>query len=185
MAFPRQDPGRRRRKLFLFPLMDMFFILLLFYLSVVVIGKEASDIQQSKYPTPLPDLGRTQVFIQMIDGQHFVWLDNTTIEQHRSIRRAVERNRGDLADLGSMMGRFVASMAECPTTEVNVVVRCPDVVSFGDLLIFQQTLLESAASRLPTGTAVLFAIAHGSVDDLLQAQQPQLEGDYQDIEVRF
>jgi len=172
-------PGRR--KLMLFPLMDMFFILLLFFL--VTSGLKPNKIVKkgNLHAAPAARIAEAQILIQMtLDGK-MLWLDNTVF---RSGWRA-EFPARFIAEISedAVTGRlrnFLEIYRGCSGDEVLAVIRCPGSLDYSDLRRLERTLKTAADSlsrvipwyccspdeAIPHPRKIEFSIVEGSLDDI-------------------
>jgi biopolymer transport protein ExbD len=73
VAFKRLDT--EKRKMQLVSLIDMAFILLLFFMVTIFVAQLLKQEQKIFVPTPKNEPGRAQIFIQLLEDNNFVWID--------------------------------------------------------------------------------------------------------------
>ena len=74
MAFRTQKSDFR--KVQLVSLIDMIFILLVFFMVTVTVVRLTIKEQKLPVPTPISERGRAQIVIQLLDNGDFLWLDD-------------------------------------------------------------------------------------------------------------
>jgi len=111
MIYSGATEPRWRRSLVLFPLMDMFFILLMFYLALALEGTP----QQSRirYLTPNDALGRAQILIQAITPDSVVWID------------IIEYDTCLVSELENKVDNYKNVLGPCIGEDIYLVIRCP------------------------------------------------------------
>jgi biopolymer transport protein ExbD len=165
-----------RRKLMLFPLMDVFFILLIFFLAIAAIKFELphqwNKIESTECATPVPDVGETHVLVQLDDdGSHFTWLDydfRDSIQQYG--RAALEHLTFPIGSLGEKARDFRNRAGMCSARLINVAIRCPNNLPYGTVWKVQKTIREGIEGEgSPTDIsqfAVHFSLLPGSLAGL-------------------
>ena len=91
MAFKKKR--RPKERVELVSLIDMVFILLVFFLVTSFVIRMPIQERSVSIPTPENKLGRAQIVIQYIDEERVFWLD----EQAASVVEEVEENYGYLS----------------------------------------------------------------------------------------
>jgi len=138
MAFRRFR--HEKRKLMLFPLMDMFFILLLFFL--INIGVE-SEQGEKVYTNVVPNEGegKAQILIRMIGTDQVLWLDNTTFlgawQDGFPDSHVIPVSR---QQFGDKFRHFRDVYGECLRNDVLTVICCPDDLNYRDVEGLQDSL---------------------------------------------
>lgn len=161
MAFKARQQARRR--LMLYPLMDMFFILLLFFL-VTAANKEPEKATEEvlyRYSLPKQDVGESQLLIQLIDGNQLKWLDYTFIEE---ISSQNEVETLPIHQLGSRFSEFAGRIRDGGGGEIHIVVRCPRELAFQDVQQVKQTLTNVTDDL--AGIELKFSLLEGSAGDV-------------------
>ena len=138
MAFKRSHYQKRRSMLF--PLMDMFFILLLFFL--VNIGtKEKGGDKAYQSAVPIQTMGEAQILLHMINADSVLWLDNTTF--HQDWRQGFPQSHIipiSQPVFQAKLGRFYDTYGRCLRKDVLTVIRCPDSLNYGYVVDLQDSL---------------------------------------------
>ncbi len=78
MAFKRRD--NEKKKMQLVSLIDMAFILLLFFMVTIFVANLLKQEQKIFVPTPKNEPGRAQILIQLLEDNKFVWIDKNATE---------------------------------------------------------------------------------------------------------
>lgn len=138
MAFKRFQYHKRR--LMLFPLMDMFFILLLFFL--VNIGtKEKGGDKAYKSAVPIQTMGEAQILLHMVNAYSVLWLDNTTF--HQEWQQGFPQSHIipiSQPVFQAKLGRFYRTYGKCLRKDILTVIRCPDSLNYGYVVDLQDSL---------------------------------------------
>lgn len=92
MAFKQYDTKKKRPQLI--ALIDMAFILLLFFLVSSLVAQLTKREQKLSLPTPENKSGRAQILIQLLDKNNFIYLD----QDFSSTVHAIEINYEFLPD---------------------------------------------------------------------------------------
>lgn len=96
MAFRRISHDNRRIQMT--SLIDLIFILLIFFVISSILIKLTTGESKLYVPTPKNEPGEAQILIQILDGGHYLWLDHTAIDtlrfysQHRQLPSANNYN---------------------------------------------------------------------------------------------
>ena len=165
MAFAKLQDVRQRRRLLLFALMDMFFILLLFYLAIVQIDIARESAVSTLYATPAREYGRAQILVQMVNADSIIWLDNSSFRGEDWRRDFPNRFQLSIGDLPERVRVFNEILGPCIGNDVYVVIQCPDWLSYVDVMQLQ-TRLKEVADESMNGRNLQYALLPGSVDDL-------------------
>lgn len=78
MAFRKLSPANR--KIQLVSLIDLIFILLIFFIITSVLIKLVRGESQLYIPTPKNEPGEAQILIQILDEDRYLWIDHTAID---------------------------------------------------------------------------------------------------------
>jgi biopolymer transport protein ExbD len=146
VAFSRiKDTGRRRLELI--PLMDMVFILLIFFLVTMFVAGLARQEQKLDIPTPKNEPGRAQIMIQLLPGGDFVWVDegatkivedverdfgymNPTALRERKVEEVLRRSTHNRDDLDRKLEALVERANGDPNAQHFVLIRCPNEIPY-------------------------------------------------------
>jgi biopolymer transport protein ExbD len=114
-----------KRKLYIFPLMDMFFMLLIFFFMI------QGGATPTKLEIGLPkkiDYGEANAIIQVITANSYIWLDSTCIGKYNPVQpAALLESRLDSTGLRSKIDQARDSRA----SRFLILVRCPNSIDYG------------------------------------------------------
>ena len=145
MPFRKQETDKR--KMGLISLMDLIFILLIFFL-VTNLMTQSAELEQKLYvPSPEDVRGRAQILVQLLEDGTVLWLDeNSTrivesvirrygFEHPDSLRRRILNTllRQSIIsgnDLNEKLNRLVNYANSKPNHRYFVLIRCPDMVPY-------------------------------------------------------
>ncbi len=175
MAF--KHPPRHREQIELVSLIDMIFILLVFFLVTSFVIRMPMQERSLYVPTPENQTGRAQILIQLIDEEHVFWLD----DQASSVVEEMESNYGYLSPsrlrdqiVRTLQKRYTISFdvlearlqtlrdrAEAdPGARFFVLIRCPDALPFYRVVNILTFLSEARYRNLKYGCV------GGTLDDI-------------------
>jgi hypothetical protein len=124
----------------LFPMMDMFFILLMFFLVNIGIKDEGGE-KAYKVAVPTESMGEAQILLQMVGVDSVLWLDNTTF--HHDWRQGFPQSHiipVSLPVFREKLGFFYDTYGRCLRKEVLTVIRCSGDLTYGDVEALQDSL---------------------------------------------
>lgn len=131
----------------LFPLMDMFFILLLYFLVTSGITR-TSGVKEFSNAVPVEGIGQAQILLQVVGADSVLWLDNTSFHE--------QNWQGDnpasyVIPVSKMafeqkLGSIYSTYGQCISPGLLAVIRCPNNLMFGDIVALQDSL--SAAFKV-------------------------------------
>ncbi len=177
MAFKRFR--YEKRKLMLFPMMDMFFILLLFFL--VNIGIKDKGGEKAYYATvPTESMGEAQVLLQMVGVDSVLWLDNTTF--HQDWQQGFPRSHivpVSQPVFREKLSRFYDTYGKCLRKDVLTVIRCPGDLNYGDVEALQDSLSAVFKDVMQGFTLKLSLLDAGPLEAITVNQQNDNEVDLQ------
>lgn len=168
--------GNRRTQLH--SLIDMAFILLLFFLVTSMLAKMGGSEQKLAIPTPKNEPGRAQVVIQIIDENRFWYLgeaarqaaleilQNTFLSDAAIKEEIIKSFRNLECDRSRLLSNIEALKAEAAQHSSNqyfVVIRCPDELPYGVVMDIIQALSGDANIR--------FGCVGGVLSDITQARR--------------
>lgn len=166
----------------LFPLMDMFFILLLFFL--VTSGFKPREPAEPGHLNAIPKVGtgKAQILLQMIDKDNLIWLDNTCFGAGWK-GKFPEGFATTLTseNLLEKLDNYIESFGICAGNKILVVIRAPDSLNWGDInkleLSMESTLdsliglktqgINSPWATVMSGKKLEFSLVEGPADSLL------------------
>ena len=168
MAFKRRIAGSKEAPLV--SLMDMIFMLLLFFLVTSYIATNAKVEMRFVFPTPKYELGTAEVFIQWIDERSVFWIDQSeSVEVQRILnetsymtpeeqsRTAIEnmqnRNRMDMAQLALKLRSLAQTADADPGKKYFVLLRCPNQIPYSQVLDAVARLSDTRYNNIEYGTS--------------------------------
>ena len=175
MSFRR--PKEIRRRLMLFPLMDVFFILLIFFLAIAAIKFEKpgriDEIKSVYASTPVPQMGKTHVLIQVNTDGSFIWLDSGSRNLIQQQGSAAFRSMTYPLNLLQQKAReFCDHASRCSARQINIAVRCPDDLPYGEVWDIQKSLREviegDSTSAQSSSFSVKVSLLPGSRDEIMR-----------------
>lgn len=177
MAFKRFR--YEKRKAMLFPMMDMFFILLLFFLVNIGIKDEGGE--KAYYATvATEDMGEAQILLQMVGVDSVLWLDNTIF--HQDWRQGFPQSHVvpvSLPVFREKLGRFYDTYGRCLRKDVLTVIRCPGDLNYGDVEALQDSLSAVFKDVMQGFTLKLSLLEAGPLDVITVNQRNDNEVDLQ------
>lgn len=186
MAFRRLE--RDSRRLPLVSLIDLIFILLIFFIITSVMIKLSKGESQLYIPTPKNEPGEAQVLIQIIDADHYLWLDHTAIDALRQF----EYDAGRRLDTRTKIAWLVAQMTidrktmlarlekkleqEGPGSnkEYFVLIRCPDDLPYH--------LATSIIEKFVDNPFFEYGCVSGTLEEILNSKRVTIEGNVLQID---
>jgi biopolymer transport protein ExbD len=97
--------GNERRRLALISLMDVVFILLIFFLVSVFFSSLPNEERKLFIPTPKNEPGSAQVLIQLIDDESFFYIDPLVTETLVNDITRIDNRGGSLAEKRNVLLR--------------------------------------------------------------------------------
>jgi biopolymer transport protein ExbD len=164
MAFKREKEAKQSIELL--SLIDMIFILLVFFLVTTFAGMGPGDEQALMIPTPKNRPGHAQLFIQIKNSGEFFWLDDRAQEavnqlmlqfslypanmKNRMVWEQLEsRFTFQSVDFQRRLTDFVRSSKAKPNRDYYIIIRCPDDVPYSAVMRIISIL--SAAENIKYG----------------------------------
>lgn len=145
MAFKKQKAGRR--KIELISLIDVVFLLLLFFLITSFVIQLSKQEQKLDIPTPENRRGRTQILIQLLKGKNFFWIDENSAAVVQKIReensylpanllnakilnKLLSTNIFSETDFRAKLQELIRKTDEDPRAKYFVLIRCPNEIPY-------------------------------------------------------
>jgi hypothetical protein len=152
----------------LFPLMDMFFILLLFFLVTSGFSPDPPEEEGTFSSTPNPAMGEAQILLQVVSADSSIWLDNTSFSGSWQGSDLLSRNgvRHDIESLTKRLERFRRMVGQCAGRTILTAMRCPDDLVYSDIDRLQSNL-EMAFEQTMGGYELTFGLVPGTADQIL------------------
>lgn len=178
MAFKPLNIGLHKPQLH--SLIDMAFILMLFFLVTTAITKMSEQENKLPLPTPKDEPGRAQILVQFIDGNKFLFIDETAnavvsaiesqfnwkpVEWRRqeTLRRLQTQFVFDKEQLLAKLAALKNRAREMPEESYFLLIRCPD-----ELPYFHVIDIIQAVSGLSN---IRYGCVGGSLGDIQNAQR--------------
>jgi len=162
---------RRQRKWMLFPLMDLFFIILLFFLVVSTGGiqKEEKELLGKNALIPVSGIGKVQVVLQMIDANNVLWLDNSSFNisgWSSNFEAFIEQNTMETSiDAIKSKLTIMREESNCMSDRIVAVLRTPPDLTFEEVYRFQHNLDTSMIMTLKEHELQVCPL-EGVIDDI-------------------
>lgn len=142
MAFRKINHGNR--KIQLVSLIDLIFILLIFFIMTSVLIKISKGEAKLYIPTPKNEPGEAQVLIQILDEDSYLWIDHTAIDtlyRYRSRLTDYDNVRAkvdllldkllvDTVGLNERLEGLESASSRRLNKEYFILIRCPDNLPF-------------------------------------------------------
>ncbi len=169
------------RKPQLHSLIDMAFILLLFFLVTSMLANMGGTEQKLALPTPINRPGEAQIVIQIVDQDRFWFLGNdvrnmavnvlqlpySETDKKNQILDIFRKSSCNMASLDDRLNRLKKEAAENPSRQYFVLIRCPDEMPYG--------LVMEILNKLMDRPNIQYGCAGGSVKDFENASQFRIE----------
>ncbi len=187
MAFKKALP--EQRKLQLVSLIDLIFILLIFFIISSILIRLSEGEARLYLPTPKNEPGEAQILIQILDRDNYIWLDHTAIDtlyHYSATSKKALATQSKMAVLIDKMRVTRAGLIERieqlkqegrlnPARDYFVLVRCPH-----DKPYYYATDIIEDFADLPNFE---YGCVAGTVRDLAQSDDVYIEGNV--IEIAF
>ena len=145
MAFKKKR--RPKERVELVSLIDMVFILLVFFLVTSFVIRMPIQERSVSIPTPENKLGRAQIVIQYIDEERVFWLDEhaaSIVEEveenygylspvrlrNRILSELISRNTFSVEQLEEKLKQLGVQATEDPFSRFFVLIRCPNEIPY-------------------------------------------------------
>lgn len=180
MAFRKLK--RKEERIELVSLIDMIFILLVFFLVTSYVIKLPLQERSVYIPTPENVLGRAQIMIQIINDDRFFWLDETaanTVEKIESDYGYFSEKKLQGQVLSALMNKNVMNRSQMvekiaqlkdrantdPNVKYFVLIRCPNELPYSVILEVISELTDTHFRNIQYGCVA------GSLGDIQNATQ--------------
>lgn len=187
MAFRRIR--NERRKIQLVSLIDLIFILLIFFIITSIMIKLTKGESRLYIPTPVNEPGEAQILIQILDEDNYLWIDHTAIDtlafysyrlpnpvDNRAkvdlLLSKMTRNRDQL--LAGIEGLKEASNFQS-NREYFVLIRCPEHVPYH--------VATRIIERLSDNPNFEYGCVAGSIEDIRSSPNIYAEGNIIQIDL--
>ena len=166
MAFRKRETDRR--KIELISLIDVVFLLLLFFLVTSFVIHLSKQEQKLDIPTPKNIRGRTQILIQLMERGNFFWIDENSVTMVRKIREEKSYlptnlinaeilnkllNTNSFSETGfkAKLQEFVRKADQDPRAKYFVLIRCPNEIPYFRVVDIIKTLSSSKYGNIKYG----------------------------------
>lgn len=142
MAFRKLSHGNR--KIQLVSLIDLIFILLIFFIMTSVLIKITRGEAKLYIPTPKSEPGEAQVLIQILDRDKYLWIDHTAVDTLYRYRSELPDANDSKTKVDLLLSKLVVDVAGLKDRlqglesfssgrfhkEYFILIRCPDDLPF-------------------------------------------------------
>lgn len=174
MAFKKISHANK--KLQMVSLIDLIFILLIFFIITSIMIKLSKGEAKLYVPTPKNEPGEAQIFIQIVDENRYLWVDHTVIDTlnlysyklPRPVSDAykvdllVNKMTVDSEGLSLKMAQLKQTAQSHPNEEYFVLIRCPQDKPY--------YLVTDIIEQLVDTPHFQYGCIEGSVDDLRRSR---------------
>jgi len=180
LAFKKLN--KHKQQMELVSLIDMIFILLVFFLVTSFVIRMPLQERKLYLPTPQNKLGRAQILIQFVDEDQCFWLDETASD----VVTKIEENFGYLSNerlrdkiLAQLTSEHIIPYSELivklqdlkeeannnPSRKYFILIRCPYEMEFFRVIYVIEILTNTQFGN------VQYGCVGGSYDDIIQCKQ--------------
>ena len=142
MAFKKKR--RDNRKIQMVSLIDLIFILLLFFIITSVMIRLSKGESKLYIPTPKNEPGEAQILIQIIDQDTYLWLDHTAIDTLNRYRHLLGKANETAPKIDLLVDKMTVSSdllfsrlmnlrdssRDLRNKEYFVLIRCPNELPY-------------------------------------------------------
>ena len=174
---------RAKRKLFIFPLMDMFFILLVFYFMV---ERGSNEVLRDIGLPKITGYGEAHTLIQVIDEDQFLYLDSSAISAYAkksSLGAFLQSNRVDSAGLSRRIDRLLTGLETSDIPNHLILVRCPDNLTYRTVREVINMIVGENTGDYKARRRILLSVMAGSYESLGFGRGREEGREY--LEIRF
>jgi len=188
MAFKSWNSNKRKMQLV--SLIDMVFILLVFFLVTIFIVREPREEMRLAVPTPENKPGRAQILIQLLPSDEFFMIDESAMPVVESVFRDVENRFGYLSvqnlqqkkkevvfrtlterftypaeQLSHKIQQLLNKANRSPNEKYFVLIRCPDEVPYARVIEVIEKLSQAQYNN------VIYGCVGGSLEEIRNCKQ--------------
>jgi len=186
MALRKLVHGSRRVPLV--SLIDLIFILLIFFVITSIMIRLTRGESKLYIPTPTNEPGEAQILIQIIDENNSLWLDHTAIdtlyryshllspggEPRAKVDLLLARMTIDEESLAGRLTRLRESLAGGLKKEYFVLIRCPENLPY----YYATRIIE----KLVDNPYIDYGCVSGSIEDIRTSKNILVEGNVLQID---
>lgn len=179
MAFRRLPQNNRRVQMV--SLIDLIFILLLFFIVTSVLVRLTQGEARLYIPSPKNEPGEAQILIQILDSDKFLWIDYTAIDTLYRYRGRFRNQNDPKAKVGLLLQKMTlntnglferleklkAESRKKRTNEYFLLIRCPDALPYSYPLKIIQTLVD-----MPN---LDYGCVSGTIEDIINSKNMIVE----------
>lgn len=179
MAFRKIEAENRRIQLV--SLIDLIFILLIFFIIASILIKVTRGEARLYVPLPENEAGEAQLLIQILGPDSFLWLDHTAIDTLNAYSRRLKLRPSAESKVNLLLAKMVVDSKglndrierlalEAGSRRQNtyfVVIRCPDEEPY-----YYATNIIQKLAPVPN---VEYGCVAGSIDDLKRSARIKIE----------
>ena len=180
MAFKKRSHGNR--KIQLVSLIDLIFILLIFFIMTSVLIKITRGEAKLYIPTPKNEPGEAQVLIQILDRDKYLWLDHTAVDTLHRYRSELPDANDSKIKVDLLLSKMVVDVTGLKNRlhdleslsirrlnkEYFVLIRCPD-----DLPFYYATEIVEMLVDNPTFE---YGCVSGTISDIKESKNFSIHG---------
>ena len=133
-----------QRQIQMVSLIDLIFILLIFFIITSILIKMSSGESKLYIPTPKNELGEAQIFIQMLDEHRSLWIDHTAIDtlnlytykleapinNEKKVNVLLDKMTLNKAALNDRIAELKQDSRKQPNKDYFVIIRCPEYLPY-------------------------------------------------------
>lgn len=186
MAFRKISHANRRIQMV--GLIDLIFILLIFFIITSIMIKLTRGESKLHIPTPKNEPGEAQVLIQILENDNYFWLDHTAIDTLNrysfrfrnpasvapKIQLLLNKMTLSREELDGRIDALVKGPSANRQQDYFVMIRCPDNLPYSKAVTIIEKLVD-----LPNFE---YGCVSGTVDDLVASKNIQVRGNVLQID---
>ena len=187
MAFRKLS--QERRSVPLTSLIDLIFILLIFFIISSIMMKLTKGESKLYIPTPINEPGEAQVLIQILDQDNYLWLDHSAIDTLLFYRNQLPNQKDSRGKVDLLLDKMtinsemlydrLANLAESSNFQRNreyfIMIRCPDHLPY----YYATDIIE----RLVDNPNFEYGCVAGSIEDIKASKNIVVQGNIIQIDL--
>ena len=169
-------------------LIDMIFILLIFFLVSSYVIQTPSQERGLFLPTPKNEPGTAQILIQIIDSNSIFWLDKSDYTFIRNsilsglstkdiVSRLYNRNSMSIQDLDSKISNLKNMVVQDPEEHYFCLIRSPNDLACGVVM--------DVISKIAGQSNIEYGCVGGAVNDILNCNTIKINSQEQTIKIEL
>lgn len=186
---PFKSHAHERRSVPFTSLIDLIFILLIFFIISSIMIKLTKGESKLYIPTPISEPGEAQVLIQILDEDNYLWLDHTAIDTLLFYRDLLPNQGDNKAKVNLLLDKMTLHsdelfdrLANLQTSsnfqrnrEYFVMIRCPDHLPY--------YLATNIIERFVDNPNFEYGCVAGSIEDIKSSKNIFVEGNVIQIDL--